>query len=259
MPRIEGRTRGDSVEVDERTRTQLADAFEAFCPSREQILMPAGYRDSALALVDAVFSMQARYEGARRVVANYAAWAGLQDTPGLPSDIAVADQHSVVDLHDGLICMPPEDLADRVFNNRTRSARAGPLKAELVVEAARSLIEAEVRSRGDITRWPTEPGYAEQKKAWTGIHGLGPVTFEYFRMLCGAESSKPDIMVVGWLEETLGDRPDTAQALEFVAALADELSARWDTTTSQRGVDHTIWRYHSGRGLDPDAPLGSNA
>lgn len=247
------------MSVDERTRKHLADAFEAFCPSREQMLMPAGYRDSALALVDAVFSMQARYESARRVVADYAAWAGLRETPGLPGDNGVADQHSVVDLHDGLVGMPPEEVADRVFDNRTRSARADRLKAELVVEAARRLTEAGLRSRGDITRLPTEPGYAQQKKAWTGIHGLGPVTFEYFRMLCGAESSKPDIMIVGWLEETLGDRPDTAQALELVAALADELSARWGTASPQRGVDHTIWRYYSGRGLDPDAPVGWNA
>ena len=85
------------MEVDEGTRKRLADAFEAFCPSREQILMPAGYRDSALALVDAVFSMQARYDSARRVVANYAAWAGLQDTPGLPSDTAVGGVPALVE------------------------------------------------------------------------------------------------------------------------------------------------------------------
>ena len=75
----------------------------------------------------------------------------------------------------------------------------------------------------------------------------GPVTFEYFRMLCGAESSKPDTMILGWLADTLGQRFTWHHALGLIAALTDELSHRWGVRIAQRGVDHTIWRHQSGR------------
>lgn len=78
-------------------------------------------------------------------------------------------------------------------------------------------------------------------------------------MLCGAETSKPDVMVLGWLGETLGHRYTWQEALELVEALAEELETRWNTSDLQRAVDHTIWRHQSGRGLDVDAPIGWNA
>ena len=164
-----------------------------------------------------------------------------------------------MDLYHRLSGMTASDVAEQVLINRSRSPRANRLKAELVIEAAGKLIDVDVRTRHDVALLPTHEAYGKQKLAWSAIRGLGPVTFEYFRMLCGAESSQPDVMVLGWLEDSLGRRYTWQQALELVSALADELSKRWNVTVSQRGVDHTIWRHQSGRGLDPDAPVGWNA
>lgn len=244
---------------DASTRARLADAFTAVCPSPDRLIMPPGYRDSALALIDAIFSMQARYEGARRVVANYARWVGLADTPGLPLDALEPDRHSVANLHARLGSMSAVEVAEHVFDNRSRHPRAKRLKAELVIEAAARLTDIGLRSRHDVATLPTDASYPGQKRAWADIRGLGPVTFEYFRMLCGAESSKPDVMILGWLEAVLGTRHTWQQALVLVSALAEELTVRWGIHVSQRGVDHTIWRHQSGRGLDPDAPVGWKA
>lgn len=247
------------TEVDVPTRTRLADEFQAFCPTFEQLIMPPGYRDSAFALIDAVFSMQARYEGARRVVANYASWAGQPATPGLPRDASEPDRHSIADLRRRLTDVSAEEAAEQIFDNRARHPRANRLKAQLVLDAADGLVEVGVHARGDVATLPIDPAYLDQKRAWTAVAGLGPVTFEYFRMLCGAESSKPDVIILGWLDATLG-RPTTWQhALQLILALAEELSVCWGTAVSQRGVDHTIWRHQSGRGLDPNAPVGWNA
>lgn len=195
------------MDVNRRIVGRLADRLEALCASPDRIVMPAGYRDSALALIDAIFSMQARYEGARRVVHNYATWAGLLETPGLPKNAEEPDGHDLRDLHSRVAEMPAADLIGVVFKNRSRSARANRLKGELVVEAAGKLIGVGLESRHDVAMWPGKEPYIRQKAAWSRIHGLGPVTFEYFRLLCGAESSKPDIMILGWLEGTLGRRP----------------------------------------------------
>lgn len=81
------------------------------------------------------------------------------------------------------------------------------------------------------------------------------MTFEYFRLLCGAETSKPDIMVIAWLEGVLDERPDTQRALDLIAALTSELHHRWSEPVLQRAVDHTIWRHQSGRSLDPTSPV----
>jgi hypothetical protein len=244
------------MNADTKPAGRLADTFEEFCGSPDQIIMPPGYRDSALALVDAIFSMQARYEGARRVVHNYATWAGLTETPGLPKDPAQSDRHDLRDLYGRLSDVATPDLIELVFKNRSRSARADRLKAELVVEAAERLIDADLSSRHDVSLRPGTASFRRQKVVWSSIHGLGPVTFEYFRLLCGAESSKPDIMILGWLESIIGRRPSWREALDLVAALTDELAARWNVRVSMRGIDHTIWRHQSGRGLDPDAPVG---
>ena len=108
-------------------------------------------------------------------------------------------------------------------------------------------MDAGVQTRNDVAMLPDATNYRQQKRAWTGVRGLGPVTFEYFRTLCGAESSKPDIMIVRWLADTLGQHVTWQQALALIAALTEELSRRWDVRISQRGVDHTIWRHQSGR------------
>ena len=239
---------------------RLADAFQVFCPVPESLITPGGYRDSAFALIDAVFSMQARYEGARRVVASYARFVE-RGTPGLPIDASTPDEHGVADLREVLRGHEPQEAAERIFQHRSKSAAADRLKAELVLEAATALSSnsVQVRKRQDIAALPTEPSYARQKRAWTSIRGLGPVTFEYFRMLCGAETSKPDVMVLGWLEEALGAKVGWEEGIELVAALTQELGRRWTCPVLQRSIDHTIWRHYSGRGLDPDDPVGWKA
>lgn len=90
---------------------------------------------------------------------------------------------------------------------------------------------------------------APQHRAWTRPDGLGSVSFDYFRVLCGVEATKPDVMVRRWLAGVLGSTPGVRAARELVAALTDELARRWHTDVSKRTVDHTIWRMASGRSL----------
>jgi hypothetical protein len=232
------------MDVDAATRKTLADAFEAFCPTSDRLQVPPGYRDSALAVVDAVFSIQARYEGVTSVVTRYAEWAGLTEVAPLPVERDSPDEHDVSLLAHRLSAMSGEAAASDVFENRSGAHR---MKAELVIDAAQALVAAGVQRRHDVALTAYDDAYEVQKLAWTSVDGLGPVTFEYFRMLCGAESSKADVMVIAWLREVLGRDYGWRDALDLMRSLRDELAARWGVDVSLRAVDHTVWLHQSGR------------
>ena len=230
----------------------LATAFLRICPEPANLVAPAGYRDSALSLIDAVFSMQARYEGVLAVVHRYVTWAGIESV-GLPTDPREADEHDLAQLLERIGDIDPDDLAREVFESRAKSPSANRLKAELIIDAARRLTASPVGvvARQDVETLPDGARYRGQKQAWTSVPGLGPVTFEYFRMLCGAESSKPDIMLLRWLEAATGRRSSWQQALVQIRDLSQELERHWGQPVSQRAVDHVIWLHQSGRDPEP--------
>jgi hypothetical protein len=225
----------------------LVAAFSAICPTHGALRYPAGFRDSGLAVVSAVFSMQARDESVRRVVQHYVQFRGLGQAEELGPLTTEPDRYSVADLAADLDGVAVDVLTTEVFANRSMSARAGVTKAKLVQDVAQRLADGGVRSRIDVAMLPSGPDYDAQKKLWTGVRGLGWVTYEYFRLLCGAETAKPDVMIHRWLERALGRAVDGPTALALVKSLADELEDRWAQPVSVRAVDHTIWFHESER------------
>jgi hypothetical protein len=81
-------------------------------------------------------------------------------------------------------------LIDRLFaGNRSRTA--GRLKADVCVEAARRLQAVSVTRIPDLRERADD---AEVRHAWTGVHGLGWVTWQYFCSLAGIDYFKPDVI-----------------------------------------------------------------
>ena len=223
----------------------LLEKFLGICSSYDGLLYPGGFRDSALAAVSSVFSIQAKDDSVRSVVDRFAQRQGVE-VASLGGPDPEPDAYSVARLAEDLAGLSATDLTD-VFGNHSKSARADRTKATLVQEVAHKLVGAGVSSRDDVAMSPSGEQYERQKKAWTGVHGLGFVTFEYFRLLCGAETAKPDIMIHRWLGEALGRQVDNKTALGMIKELADELGREWGVEVSPRAVDHTIWFHESGR------------
>lgn len=223
----------------------LRDRFLEICSGYDSLRYPAGFRDSGFAVVSSVFSIQAKDSAVRSAVNRFARRQGIEAV-ALGGPDREPDAYPVAQLAADLEGLSETDLID-VFGNRTRSARAERTKAALVQEVARKLVDAEVSFRDDVAMSPSGERYERQKKAWTGVNGLGFVTFEYFRLLCGAETAKPDIMIHRWLNEALGRQVDNMTALEMIKELAAELGREWDVEVSPRAVDHTIWFHESGR------------
>ena len=117
------------------------------------------------------------------------------------------------------------------------------MKADVCVEAARRLRAAGVTHSGDLCKRASE---AEVRQAWIGIHGLGWITWQYFCALTGIDELKPDVMLTRFVATTLGRRVGAVETDELLARVREALLPRHPELT-KRALDHTIWRFGSGR------------
>lgn len=166
------------------------------------------------ALLDAIFSIRARYggptSGVRAVVHRW-----RDHRRGSADDLS-----ALTDI-DGAV------LAEIVSN---RSKASGRLKAEVVTDAAAALLQSGLRHSGDFT------GAAEQKSAYLSVRGCGPVTWSYFGMLMGRPDVKADTWVTRFVRQGLADSTLSAEATrQLVIAAANEYRV------SASRLDHAIW------------------
>lgn len=182
---------------------------------------PGGWPDQAeLALIDAVLSIRAKYgrradTGVRRSVSMYRE----HRRPERPDDLNV------------LAAFDPEHLAE-VLGNRQKTG--GLLKTEAIVTAAGRLAAAGASRAADLK----DTGHA-LKSAYVGVHGLGPVTWEYFLMLLGQPGVKADVWIVRFVEQGLGRALPSREVGVLMKRAAGELKV------SPTNLDYVIWRHTS--------------
>jgi len=134
-----------------------------------------------------------------------------------------------------------EALTDRLFGG-SRSRTAGRLKADVCVEAARRLQAVSVTCIPDLRERADD---AEVRHAWTGVHGLGWVTWQYFCALAGIDHFKPDVMLMRFAAETLGRYVSPAETDALLSRAFEELQPSYPELT-KRALDHTIWLFERG-------------
>ncbi|MBO0907781.1 hypothetical protein [Arthrobacter sunyaminii] len=196
---------------------QLVDFITAELPRDSWTPWPGGWPDQIeAALIDAVLSISAKYgsetNGVRGAVARYRA----EVDSDRPNDLARLSNQD------------PEQL-QTVLNDQKVSGRT---KASAIVEAAKNLLAVGVKSAADL-----DPHNAEQKKAYTAVHGLGWVTWEYFGMLLGKPGIKADRWIVRFAGRALGRDVTATEA----KALLFEAAAELEATPTE--LDHAIWAH----------------
>jgi len=117
------------------------------------------------------------------------------------------------------------------------------LKADICVEAARRLQAVSVT---DISGLRERADDAEVRHAWTGVHGLGWVTWQYFCSLAGIDHFKPDVMLMRFTAETLGRYVSPAETDALLSRAFEELQPSYPGLT-KRALDHTIWIFERDR------------
>jgi hypothetical protein len=172
-----------------------------------------------LSLIDAVLSIQARY--------------GTTESTGVRGAIKrYKDESRRTGWDDlGVLAKADPGWLEVVL---TKQKTGGVPKAEAIVNAADRFAQLGVLHEVDVDR-----NSVEQRKAYCGTRGLGPVTWDYFLMLAGNDGVKPDTLVTRFVGEAIGRKPDS----NAVVRLVTQAAARLGMTAS--ALDHSIWRYMS--------------
>lgn len=214
------------------TDVELLQAMIAKELPREEWAVWPGGRAGAIeaALIDAVLSIQAKYgsetNGVRGSVDRYVS-AVSPDSPA--NDLRRLAALNAVELQ-GL-------LNDQMISGRT--------KASAIQEAARNLVDVGVVQADDL-----EGANSEHKKAYTKVHGLGAVTWEYFCMLLGSPGVKADTWIVAAVSRATGRPVAPQEARQIVITAAEALK------TNPTELDHALWAHERSRTVEDVVEAG---
>ena len=223
---------------------ELADQIEK---TELEIPVLAGeyrYASLPLCVIDAVFSISARYTSTQKTVerfCQFSGWTLFSDTRegrgfgehGVKEFVSICEQTG------------PEKMAISVYENRQRtSSRSGILKAEAVFLFCRALEYAGINGFTDLSLERRE--FAEA--IILGLPGQSSgIAFDYFMMLAGDDDlGKPDRRVQKFIGEALRlqGTPQPRQTSILLRLATAELRRRghlWTPLT----LDRAIWEHES--------------
>lgn len=221
--------------------------------ANEEQSIEYGYESVPLCIIDAVFSINARYASVQNVIRRYRSWLPSPEPPRSSSwPPPKSTQQTISDFLTRCRPLGAETLADHVFQNRARtSPRSGILKADATLRSAEVLHHYRVEHLQDVLSASEDPDVERAIRRIPG-HASG-VGWSYFLMLCGATSQvKPDRMVMRFLEITLGRTVDPSEALGLITSACAQLKGHYPHLTP-RFLDNRIWYYQSDPGRSTDA------
>lgn len=200
---------------------KVLDQLSSEMPREEWKPWPGGWKDKIeAALIDAVLSIQASYgsehNGVRAAVNRYTA----HDANTSSNDL-------------GQLAKMESSELQKLLNDQRISGRS---KASAITEAARNLVEVGVIQASDL-----DAKNPEQKRAYTRVHGLGAVTWEYFGMLLGKPGVKADTWICRFVARAVGRETSPQEAHCLVMAAAERIDA------DPIHLDHAIWGYERRR------------
>lgn len=197
---------------------------------------PGGYKRMDSALVDAVMSIRFRYGRERQD----GSWTGARGA------VLRYEKHSehVTDSERMRHLAGQDPVALEKILNRQK-VHSGKTKAFAIVEAAKRFAAIGVTEPAHL-----RPDDANHRTQYTGVSGLGPVTWEYFTMLLSHDGVKADT----WITEFVGRAVQRGVTSEFAGTLVKDAAEKLDV--GQKELDHAIWSYASTTGLKdmPEIP-----
>ncbi len=204
-----------------------------------------GYAHLPLCVIDAVYSIGARYSSTRQTVERFCRYFDLSSVGPVPA-LPPAQQLSVEQLLLWYARHGLEMMATNVYQNRQRtSPRNGILKAEAVRRFAEVLYQHGVNYREDVIRVEGKAEFEAQIFAIPGQRS--GISLRYFYMLAGnTEQVKPDRMVLRFLHAATSTWLSPEASAQLLQAACDELRQRHPQLTL-RALDHAIWQHQRTR------------
>lgn len=205
-------------------------------PDDEFTVYTGGWRkEIGTALVDAVFSIRAKYNAA-------------DPAKGVSGRVRqFRERHPEARNNLSALVKVGEESIRNVMGNTVTGQR---LKSVCVVEAAQALTQLEPAVITAKDALATDA--AKVKQAYTSVKGLGLITAEYFMMHLGVDGVKADRMIVRFVDralvsEGLEKTAHWSEARELIIR-AYEIDPRG--APSLNAFEHAIWRFESARTLD---------
>lgn len=223
----------------------LCQACEATLNLKNAELSPSYYYDSLpQCVIDAVFSIGAKYTSTTNVVKSYCAYYDLRVHNGGRDE--KGDKHTISQLIDHITAIGMEKSADVIFQNHQRtSTRSGILKADAVLRFAMVLQKYGVETLADMSSKGL-PLQAEAEIMRIPGQKSG-LSLRYLYMLSGDDSqSKPDRHVMRFLKEHTGQDCSIQEAQDLLTEAVEILREKYPQM-SVRLLDYSIWNYMSHR------------
>lgn len=225
------------------TVSDLSKTCRELFGDESQWIEPEGYRNSiALCVIDSIYSTGSHYTSVINVIAKYCAYREAQG--GDPfTDTAEDLLRTFEELGDSIT------WSHMVGNSKPAHTRTGAkLKAEVIQRAAQMLIDSGNSTTEQLASTHSAPeDLSKLMKAWKGLPSQSSgVTFNYFLILAGYQSVKPDRMILKFIDEHTSldtTTMETTKATELISRVAESYP------TEPRKLDHIIWRFASGRNL----------
>lgn len=201
------------------------------------------YASLPLCVIDAVYSINARYAGVVATVGRYCDWAGVPryrpDRGSLPPP---AGQEPVTAFCERFERAGLDDMTAVAFRNRQRtSPRGGILKADAVYRFASALRRHKVEFFQDVPGAADNEALAGEIRSIPG-QGSG-LSLGYFWMLAGSDDNvKPDRMVLRFLSAVLGRAVRVDEAQRLLRAATTRLRPKHPHLTP-RLLDFVVWNY----------------
>lgn len=215
-------------------------------PPAEWKPFPGYPRSLALSVIDAIWSINARYSVTKGVIQRYRnqrRWEGNAEEDGLPELLALYDNLGGVDA-----------FIDAVgTRNRVSTQPNAVRKGDAVLQAARALHDLGVDTADQFRDADGTPLSEQLRSAWRAIPGQGSgISWRYLRMLLGLPDVKPDRMVLRFVASALGVDEASVRP-DYAAGLVEAAASRFGV--DQRALDHEIWEYQSGKREAHDAVI----
>lgn len=199
------------------------------------------YQNLPLCVVDAVFSIGARYTSTRNTVEKFASYFGLDSCleERVPSANSQTQLDFLIEVYDQF---GVDFLTDKVYQNRQRtSTRNGILKSESVLRFSRVLHQHGIKYMQDIDRLIGQTPFEEEIQKIPGQ--ASGICLRYLYILTGSpDHVKPDRMILRFIQSALGKAVSADQGSSYIIEASKILQRDYPTLTPAI-LDNQIWNY----------------
>lgn len=203
----------------------------------------SSYFSVTLCVIDAIYSINTRYEQVKRVVERYCERYKLEKHRNRSGPLPPRSrQDAVSDLLARMRALGDDMFAEDVFRHRGKtSPRNGILKATAVRKFAEVLAEHAVEQLQDVRRVQRNDGLERAIKQIPGQRS--GISLKYFLMEAGSDDLvKPDRMIQRYLQKALNRTVKTWECEPLLSAAVAQLKSEYPHLTP-RFLDGRIWAY----------------